>query len=65
MKKLIHIVPINRVGGVEVAAQSVDGRIYNNFELNVRYIFQESDLKSNYSLFNPYYTFKAARTISN
>jgi glycosyltransferase involved in cell wall biosynthesis len=64
MKKLIHIVPINRVGGVEVAAQSVDGKVFNNFQLSVRYIFKESDLKSYYSLFNPSFAFKAALQIS-
>jgi glycosyltransferase involved in cell wall biosynthesis len=64
MKKLIHIVPISRVGGVEVAAQSIDGKVYNNFQLSVRYIFKESDLKSYYSLFNPSFAIKTALQIS-
>jgi glycosyltransferase involved in cell wall biosynthesis len=63
-KKIFHIVPINRLGGVEVAAQSLDGKTHNNNKLKVEYIFKESDLRSNYSIFNPSFAIKLAYMVS-
>ena len=52
MKKVTHLVPIDRVGGVEIAARTVDKSFHKNIYFNIEYIFTESDMHSKYSLFN-------------
>ena len=48
MKKIIHLIPYNGIGGVESAANTMKDIISNDFEFQLLYIFETQPKKKNY-----------------
>ena len=48
MKKIIHLIPYNGIGGVESAANTMKGLIFNDLEFQLLYIFETQSKKKNY-----------------
>ena len=54
MIKVVHLIPFDGVGGVEVAARSIKPEVYGDIDFQVHYIFNNIDLSKNYfAIFNP------------
>ena len=54
MVNLIHLIPFDGVGGVEVAAKSIIPSKNRDINLRIEYIFKDVDIRKNYwSTFNP------------
>jgi len=54
MIKVVHLIPFDGVGGVEVAARSIKPKVYGDIDFQVHYIFNNIDVSKNYfAIFNP------------
>jgi glycosyltransferase involved in cell wall biosynthesis len=55
MIKVIHLIPFDGVGGVEVAARSIGSAINGDVNFEIRYIFENIEISKNcWSIFNPF-----------
>ena len=64
MKKVIHLIPYDGIGGVETAARSMSGLEQDEIDFQVKYIYPKvSANKQRLITFNPFYLFRAASQI--
>ncbi len=55
MVKVVHLIPFDGVGGVEVAARSIGSSVNGDIAFEIRYIFENIELGKNYwAIFNPF-----------
>ncbi len=55
MVKVIHLIPFDGVGGVEVAARSIGSTINGDVDFEIRYIFENIEISKDYwAIFNPF-----------